>query len=137
MITLNQIKELLIKQENEIDNALLEYFTQNNKAYDYVNYIKKRDKSIIEKLINEGRIEEAEFNINEYKNRFNIDTTIYSMEGIINLQKGDLQKSLSLFELGLQIFPVRHPGSTLNLCLPSVYQMRRRVQEHHSHTAYR
>ena len=102
MITLNQIREFIIKQDKDLEALLLEYIMQNNGN---LEYLKKRTKSKIENLINEGNIEEAKINIEQYKNKFDIDATICSMEGIIYLQKGDFNKALSLFKLGLEIEP--------------------------------
>ncbi len=104
MITLNKIREFIINQDKELEALLFEYIMQNNSnIYDNLEYSKKRAKSKIEKLINEGNIDEAKTNIEEYKNKFDVDVTIYSMEGIIYLQKGDFNKALSLFKLGLEI----------------------------------
>ena len=104
MITLNKIREFIINQDKELEALLFEYIMQNNSnIYDNLEYSKKRAKSKIEKLINEGNIDEAKMNIEEYKNKFDVDVTIYSMEGIIYLQKGDFNKALSLFKLGLEI----------------------------------
>ncbi len=106
MITLNQIREFIIKQDKDLEDLLIKYIMQNNSnIFNNLEDLKKIEKSSIEELINKGKIDESKIKIEEYKSKYSVDVTICSMEGIIYLQKGELNKALSLFNLGLEIEP--------------------------------
>lgn len=104
MITLNNIRELILKQDSELENILKEYFLQSkddNVSDDY-NY-KKDLENEFNLLLEKGQVQEAKKIIEDYKLRYGIDETTYSMEGIIFVTEGNLEKAYDKFYEGLEI----------------------------------
>jgi glycosyltransferase involved in cell wall biosynthesis len=64
---------------------------------------KKEFKMKIETLISQNQLEESSSLINEYEKSFERDAEIYSMLGVIALNKGNINKAELMFERGLLI----------------------------------
>lgn len=64
---------------------------------------KRSIKASIEKLINEGRTNEAAESIKDYEKVVKDDIDIYSMKGIISINKGETDHALRIFSEGLQV----------------------------------
>ncbi len=103
MVTLTQIRELVLRQDKELEELLYEYIKQNeldaNFELDTTTYNKKEK---IEELISQDRLYEARQLLNQYKLESN-DISIYSMEGIINIKENKLEEALKCFLQGLEM----------------------------------
>lgn len=80
-------------------------------AKNFINRIKKH--------IDLGEFEAAEELVKEYKKQFIINAEIYSIIGIIAINKGNLKKAKNVFEKGLKGFP---NDFDLNFNLAFVYE---------------
>jgi len=108
MITLNNIRELILKQDNELENMLRDYFEQiidndnNNKSKDSIS--SKELENEFNRLLENGQIEEAKNIIEKYKSIYGENEVTYSMEGIAFVTEGDLENAYNIFLKGLQIY---------------------------------
>ena len=102
MITLNKIRELILKQDLELENMLRQYFEQslNNNLLDVEAY-KDKSKKQIENLLNEKRIDEAKLLIENYKQEFKGDISIYSIEAISLIYQERLEEAYTILQKGL------------------------------------
>lgn len=112
MITLNQIRETIIKNDQELDEMIAEYFIQKHllkkkeekeKTEKEFDIYKETVKESIEELINENKLSQAKQLLEQYKNLIKDDITIYSMDGIISMQEGNLEEAYECFKQGIQI----------------------------------
>ena len=102
MITLNKIRELILKQDLELENMLREYFEQStgNNVLNIQEY-KEKTKKEIEDLLNNRKIDEANVLINKYKNEFKNDISIYSIEAISLIYQEKLEEAYEVLKNGL------------------------------------
>lgn len=112
MITLNQIRETIIKNDQELDEMIAKYFIQEHlskkkeekeKSEKELDIYIKTVKKSIEELINENKLSQAKELLEQYKNIIKDDITIYSMDGIICMQEGNLEDAYEYFKHGLEI----------------------------------
>ncbi|WP_018589212.1 tetratricopeptide repeat protein [Terrisporobacter glycolicus] len=112
MITLNQIRETIIKNDQELDEMIAEYFIQKHlskkkeekeKSEKELDIYIKTVKKSIEELINENKLSQAKELLEQYKDIIKDDITIYSMDGIICMQEGNLEDAYEYFKHGLEI----------------------------------
>lgn len=112
MITLNQIRETIIKNDQELDEMIAEYFIQKHlskkkeekeKSEKELDIYIKTVKKSIEELINENKLSQAKEVLEQYKSIIKDDITIYSMDGIISMQEGNLEEAYEFFKYGLNI----------------------------------
>lgn len=112
MITLNQIRETIIRNDQELDEMIAKYFIQKHlskkkeekeKSEKELDIYIKTVKKSIEELINENKLSQAKELLEQYKNIIKDDITIYSMDGIICMQEGNLEDAYEYFKHGLEI----------------------------------
>ncbi len=86
-----------------VEALLMEIKEDQDKINQELEVEKNKFKANIEELINQGKLNEAESLIGEYQNNFEPDDEIYSMLGIIAINKGQNKGAKNLFKKGLEI----------------------------------
>lgn len=112
LISLKEIREAVIRQDNELEEMIALYFIENNlkskkeskeeSKSEFENY-KECVKNSIKSFIEKNQLEQAKILIEKYKKIVNDDASIYSMEGIVYLQENNLEMAHELFRRGLDI----------------------------------
>ena len=102
MKDLNKIRELVVKQDEELRNFIYEFLNIDNKNYKIDKEINIYDlKSKIEECINNNKFEEAKKYLELYKESFGIE--YYSILGTVKLKQNKLEEALDLFLEGLRL----------------------------------
>lgn len=111
MVTLNQIRQLIIKQDEELEEIIFKYFyqkypdlnnLQNKMDVNLENY-KQDIKNKIQSCITQNELDEAKQLLKEYIQIDRDDISIYSMSGIINLQENNIEEANNEFIKGLKL----------------------------------
>lgn len=104
MITLDNIRELVRKQDKELEDLIKKYFLQSQDINTMTD--KKTEKEIekdINELLEKGQIEEAKKIVENYRTNNRDSAITYSMEGIIYTAEGDFERAYNSFNKGLEI----------------------------------
>lgn len=105
MVTLTQIRELVLKQEKELEQLILKYNEQySNKEILLENNVDvEQIKLEIQNSINLGNIETAKILLQDNYELLKNDVTFYSLNGIVALTENDLEYALDNFLKGLEL----------------------------------
>lgn len=112
MISLNKIREAIIRQDSELDEMIALYFVENNLKNKLIENVgsnnefeiyKESVKNSIKTFIENNKLEQAKVLIEKYKKIINDDPNIYSMEGIVHLQENNLELAYESFVRGLEL----------------------------------
>ena len=104
MITLNKIRELILKQDIELENMLKQYFEQSiRKNIESIEKYKENFKKEIENLLKYNKINEANILIDKYKTEFKDDISIYSIESTSLIHQKNFEGAYELLKEGLNI----------------------------------
>ena len=102
MKDLNKIRELVVKQDEELKNFIYEFLNINNRNDKADKEINIYDlKYSIEECINNNKFEEAKKYLELYKESFGIE--YYSILGTVKLKQNKLEEALDLFLEGLRL----------------------------------
>lgn len=103
MITLNNIREIILKQDNELEEIIKEYFLQSKeKNEDEYGKHKINLEKEFNLLLEKGQLAEAKDLIGNYKLKYGINETFYSMEGILFVNEGKFEEAYNSFYQGLE-----------------------------------
>lgn len=102
MKNLNKIRNLILKQDEELKSIILKYI--NKSGYNYTdNYNSYQLEKFIENCINSNELEEAKKYLESYKYNIGYDDKYYSFKGVLYLKENNLEQSLNCFLESLKI----------------------------------
>lgn len=106
MTSLLHIRELVLKQEKELEEAIKKYLLESGDNIENISNFKldkNEVKNNIELAINENDLEKAKSLLDEYKNNFGEDVNYYSMQGVTYISESNYEEAFDNLSKGLEI----------------------------------